>query len=141
MNQAERNYSATDREFVAIRVSLERWRHFLLGIKFLILTDHAALTHLRTSGHVSRRNARWLDFLSQFEFTIEHVRGKNNVADHLSRVPGTEVLGEVEVCSSVCTLGIVHKCDVTTSAVKTTELNGVISVFDEPTLLPAIIKS
>ena len=64
LNQAERNYSATDREFAAIKMSLSRWRHFLMGIKFLILTDHAALTHLKSSGHVSRRNARWLDFLS-----------------------------------------------------------------------------
>jgi hypothetical protein len=31
LNSAERNYSATDREFVAIRLSLERWRHYLVG--------------------------------------------------------------------------------------------------------------
>ncbi len=66
LSQAERKYSATDREFVAIRLSLERWRHFLIGIKFVILTDHAALTYLQTSASVSRRNARWLDFLSNF---------------------------------------------------------------------------
>lgn len=107
----------------------------------MILTDHAALTHLRSSGHVSRRNARWLDFLSQFDFTIEHVRGKHNVADHLSRIPGTEVLGEIELCSSLCTVGIVHKCDVGSDDAKGGEMHGVISVFDEPTLLPAIIKS
>lgn len=46
LTQSERNYSATDREFVAIRLALERWRHFLIGIKFQILTDHAALTYL-----------------------------------------------------------------------------------------------
>lgn len=42
---------------------------------------------------MSRRNARWLDFLSQFDFTIEHIKGRENiVADALSRIPGTEVL-------------------------------------------------
>lgn len=46
LSKAERNYSATDREFVAIRLSLDRWRQFLVGIKFLLLTDHAALTYL-----------------------------------------------------------------------------------------------
>jgi RNase H-like domain found in reverse transcriptase len=49
---------------VAIRLCLERWRHFLVGIKFLILTDHVALTYIQSSATVSRRNARWLDFLS-----------------------------------------------------------------------------
>lgn len=64
LSGSERNYSATDREFVAIRLALDRWRHFLIGSKFLILTDHAALTHLQTSAGMNRRNARWLDFLS-----------------------------------------------------------------------------
>jgi hypothetical protein len=46
LSSSEQNYSATDREFVAIRLALERWRHFLLGIDFKLLTDHAALTYL-----------------------------------------------------------------------------------------------
>jgi hypothetical protein len=43
LSSAERNYSATEREFVAIKLSLERWRHFLVGKKFQVLSDHAAL--------------------------------------------------------------------------------------------------
>jgi hypothetical protein len=63
----------------------------LVGIKFLILTDHVALTYIRSSATVSRRNARWLEFLSQFCFDIEHVKGRENVvADALPRVPGSE---------------------------------------------------
>lgn len=46
LNQAERNYSATEREFVAIRASLERWRHHLISVSFEIYTDHASLTYL-----------------------------------------------------------------------------------------------
>jgi len=64
LSVSERNYSATDREYVAIRQCLERWRHFLVGVKFLILTDHVALTYIQSSATVSRRNARWLEFLS-----------------------------------------------------------------------------
>lgn len=52
----------------------------------MIYTDHAALTYLQSTSHVSRRNARWLEFLSQFNFTMQHVRGDSNVADHLSRI-------------------------------------------------------
>ncbi len=70
LSSAERNYSATGREFIAIKLSLEKWRQFLIGKRFLLLTDHAALTYLHTTASVSRRNARWLDFLSQFNFEI-----------------------------------------------------------------------
>jgi hypothetical protein len=79
LSSSERNYCATDREFVAIRLSLTRWRHFLIGVKFLILTDHAALTYLQKSDGVNRRNVRWLDFLSQFNFEIAHIKGRNNI--------------------------------------------------------------
>ena len=64
LSSSERNYSATDREYVAIRKCLKRWRHFLVGVRFLILTDHVALTYIQSSATVSRRNARWLEFLS-----------------------------------------------------------------------------
>ena len=46
LTSAERNYSATEREFVAIKMCLERWRHFFVGIKFVVLSDHAALIYL-----------------------------------------------------------------------------------------------
>ena len=46
LSKAERNYSATDREFVAIRLALEHWHQFLVGVYFLLLTDHAALSYL-----------------------------------------------------------------------------------------------
>ena len=42
----ESNYSATERELVAIKLALERWRHFLVGKRFQVYTDHAALTYL-----------------------------------------------------------------------------------------------
>ncbi len=115
----------------------------MIGIRFKILTDHAALTHLRTSGHVSRRNARWLDFLSQFDFEIEHVRGVNNVADHLSRVPGAEKLEAPSLCSVTSTLGLCHVSTDWTPADVSADLSlhAVISVFDEPTLLQNILKS
>jgi hypothetical protein len=113
LNSAERNYSATDREFVAVRYSLEKWQHLLANREFLIYTDHAALTYLQTSSHVSRRNARWLEFLSQFSFQMLHVRGDSNVADHLSRI------------SDVSTADLAH-------------LGAFISVFDRSALFDAI---
>ncbi len=81
----------------------------MIGQHFEILTDHAALTYLHSSSGVHRRNVRWLDFLSQFDFDISHVKGKDNVvADALSRIPGSELLTSSELCNMCCTLGVAH---------------------------------
>ena len=67
---------------------LERWRQFLIGIDFVCLTDHASLIYLHEQARLSRRQARWLDFLGEFSFRFEHVAGRKNiVADALSRIP------------------------------------------------------
>lgn len=86
LSSAETNYSATEREFVAIKLALERWRHFLVGKHFDVFTDHAALTYLTKQTHLSRRQAKWLEFFQEFAFDIYHVEGRKNVADYLSRV-------------------------------------------------------
>ena len=46
LSAAERNYDATDREFVAILAGLRRWRHYLVGTKFIVRSDHASLKWL-----------------------------------------------------------------------------------------------
>ena len=68
------------------------------------------------------------------------MRGVNNVADHLSRIPGTEVLEAPLLCSMLSTCGISHVLDIGDSA-KDVVCNAVISVYDEPTLLQSILKS
>lgn len=45
LNDAEINYSATDREFLAIVHCLRKWRHFLMGRDFVVFSDHASLSH------------------------------------------------------------------------------------------------
>ena len=46
LSAAERNYDATDHEFVAILAGLRRWRHYLVGTKFIVRSDHASLKWL-----------------------------------------------------------------------------------------------
>ena len=77
------------------------------------MTDHAALTYLQSSATVNRRNARWLDFLSWFQFEILHIKVKHNVvADALSRLPGSEQLEGNVLCSDVFSCGVLHVDDV-----------------------------
>ncbi len=82
----------------------------------MLLTDHAALTYLHSSAGVHQRNVRWLEFLSQFDFEIIHIKGKENVvADCLSRIPGSELLTAGELCSLSHTLGVIHSIDLPVS--------------------------
>ena len=86
MLAAERNYPVHEQELLAIVCALREWRHYLHGSKFTIITDHKSLKFIRTQPNLSSRQARWSEFLSEFEFDIVYQEGKDNgVADALSR--------------------------------------------------------
>ena len=88
MQAAERNYPVHEQEELGIVTALKEWRHYLHGKPFKVLTDHRSLTHLFTQPHQSGRQARWMEFLAEFEFEIVYQSGKENVvADALSRRP------------------------------------------------------
>ena len=88
MNPAQRNYPVHEQELLAVVAALKQWRHYLMGARFRVATDHKSLVYLRTQPHLSPRQTRWLEFLEQFHFAIEYVEGKLNlVADGLSRRP------------------------------------------------------
>lgn len=86
LNAAQRNYPVHEKEMFAIIHCYTKWRHYLEGVPSLVITDHASLRHLHTQPTLSRRQARWMEFMSRFDFTIEYRPGKDNVvADALSR--------------------------------------------------------
>lgn len=88
LNDHERNYGITEMECLAIVWSCEQFRHYLLGNKFTIKTDHSALTWLNSMKEKNRKVARWAIQLSEFNYVIEYRRGRENTnADYLSRYP------------------------------------------------------
>ena len=65
---------------------LRTWRHYLLGAHFIVKTDNVAMTYFQSQKKLSAKQARWQDYLAEFDFTLEYKLGKANVvADALSR--------------------------------------------------------
>jgi hypothetical protein len=87
LSAAERNYSITERETLAVVVALEHWRCYLEnGKQFTVYTDHSALKWFLSLNNPTGRLARWGVRLSAFNFELKHRRGVDNVIpDALSR--------------------------------------------------------
>ena len=89
-NSAQRNYSTLDRELAGIVYACLHWRVYLEGRAFLIRTDHAPLKYiLNPRSKLTPRQVRWAADLREFDFHVEHVKGKDNIVpDALSRLEG-----------------------------------------------------
>ena len=94
LKDAERNYTTTELELLAIVWAVERFKPYLFGTVFELITDHKPLTYLHSSTSTSSRLARWKLKLSDYSFDIHYKPGKENInADILSR---TEILCAIE---------------------------------------------
>jgi len=72
LNTMELNYDIHDKELLVIVKSFKKWRHYLKGTPFPtdVITDHKNLTYFCESKNLSRRQARWSEYLYQFNLQI-----------------------------------------------------------------------
>ena len=86
LNDAERNYCITRKEMLSLIFGLKTFRQYCLGRNIIIRTDHAPLLSIQKSPTPSAQMCRWLDFLQEFKFTIQHRPGiRHGNADGCSR--------------------------------------------------------
>jgi hypothetical protein len=96
MSLAERKYSTTEREALAVVYSCKKFRHYLLGYKVIFHTDHDSLKYLVNKPDLSGRIARWILLLQEFNYEVVVKPGKANVnADYLSRQRGKESAADI----------------------------------------------
>ncbi|CCH60644.1 hypothetical protein TBLA_0D01360 [Henningerozyma blattae CBS 6284] len=84
------HYPVGEIELLSIIQNLQHFKYYLHGHHFILRTDHISLLAYRNKKEPSARISRWLDFLAEFDFTLEYIKGSlNHVADALSR-PATK---------------------------------------------------
>jgi len=86
LRKHEENYPTHDLELAAVVHALKIWRHYLIGNKCDIYTDHKSLKYFFTQAELNMRQRRWLELIKDYDLNIQYHPGKANVvADALSR--------------------------------------------------------
>ena len=86
LTDAEVKWTTTEQELWAVVHALKTWRCYLEGLPFTVVTDHNPNVYFQTQKNLSRRQARWSEYLQRFDFAWSYRPGRNNVADPISRV-------------------------------------------------------
>nr|GEZ63735.1 reverse transcriptase domain-containing protein [Tanacetum cinerariifolium] len=100
MNDAESNYTTTEKEMLAVVYAFEKFRSYLIMNKSIVHTDHSALKYLFAKKDAKVRLLRWVLLLQEFDFKVLDTKGAENLAaDHLSRLenPYENVLDPKEI--------------------------------------------
>ena len=95
LTKQERRYCVTRRELLAVVHFVKVYRHYLVGRKFVLRTDHASLRWLKSFKEPEGQVARWLETLDTYDFELVHRPGKKHInADALSRGPCMQCSGD-----------------------------------------------
>jgi len=100
LNSAQQNYPVHELEMFAGVETMRRHREILLGTHFRWFTDHRSLERLLTQLNLSGRQARWMELISEFDFEVIYIKGKENaLSDALSRIYSNDAPGTVRAAS------------------------------------------
>ncbi|RVW12788.1 Retrovirus-related Pol polyprotein from transposon 17.6 [Vitis vinifera] len=74
LNEAQRNYTTTEKELLAVVSALDKFRAYLVGFFIVVFTDHSALKYLLTKQDAKARLIRWILLLQEFNLQIRDKR-------------------------------------------------------------------
>nr|GFB38864.1 reverse transcriptase domain-containing protein [Tanacetum cinerariifolium] len=79
MNQAETNYTTTEKEMLAVVYAFERFRSYLIMNKSIVYTDHSALKYLFAKKDAKAQLLRWILLLQEFDFKVIDTPGQEAI--------------------------------------------------------------
>jgi hypothetical protein len=86
LQEHERLFANHDLELVDIVHALKKWRHYLMGKRFELRTNHHSMKYLFDKPTLNARHSKWLEFLFGYDFDIKHIKGKEKkVVDAIKR--------------------------------------------------------
>src|SRR3954467_2267878 len=86
LKKHEVNYPTHDLELASVVHALKTWRHYLMGKRCEVFTDHKSLKYIFTQKELNMRQRRWLELIKDYDLSLQYHPGKANVvADALSR--------------------------------------------------------
>jgi hypothetical protein len=86
LKEHEKLYATHNLELSAIVHALKMWKHYIMGRKFELRTNHSGLKYLFGHPNLNAKQSRWLELLSEYDFDIKHIKGEyNKVVDALNR--------------------------------------------------------
>ena len=66
LNEAQRNYTTTEKELLAVVYALNKFRAYSVGSNIIVFTDHSTLKYLLTKQNAKARLIRWVLLLQEF---------------------------------------------------------------------------
>ena len=75
LNEAQRNYTTTEKELLAVVYALDKFRAYLVGSDIMIFTDHSALKYLLTKQNAKAKLIRWVPLLQEFNLQTRDKKG------------------------------------------------------------------
>lgn len=104
-SKAESNKATIEQELLAIHWSIKHFKHYLIGVEFQVQSDHKPLIYLYNLKDPTSKLTRLRLELAEFNFTINHIPGKDNVvADALSRIHIRDIIKASEDAASILAL-------------------------------------
>jgi ribonuclease HI len=90
------NYPTHDLELAAIVHALKIWRHYIMGTKCQVYTDHKSLKYIFTQKDLNLRQCRWLELIKDYDLVIHYHPGNANmVVDALSRKEHAAIVAQL----------------------------------------------